>query len=134
MKKLAWLVGSVFAFVLASLAASAQYSGWQIPEGGLDEKSPLQSTPQVVQKGKAIFTANCQKCHGATGQGDGPDSNPNAPAADLTDDFRTSINPDGALFYKVWNGRSPQMPAFKSTLSKEEVWTVVEYAKSLRKP
>jgi hypothetical protein len=26
------------------------------------------------------------------------------------------------------------MPAFKSKLTKEDTWTVVEYAKSLRKP
>ena len=28
---------------------------------------------------------------------------------------------------------SNEMPAFKSELSKDEVWTVVEYANSLRK-
>jgi mono/diheme cytochrome c family protein len=32
------------------------------------------------------------------------------------------------------NGRrSPKMPAFKDELSKEQVWSVVAYAQSLRK-
>ena len=52
----------------------------------------------------------------------------------MTDASRASRNPDGILFYKIWNGRKqPKMPAFKSDLSKDEVWAVVEYAKSLRK-
>jgi mono/diheme cytochrome c family protein len=115
-------------------AVSAQYAGWTIPPGGKDEKSPLKPSADLVKKGKTIFTANCQKCHGATGVGDGPDSNPQSPAADLTDDFRTALNPDGVLYYKIWNGHGNDMPAFKSKLTKDDVWTVVEYVKSLRKP
>ena len=115
-------------------AVSAQYAGWTIPPGGKDEKSPLKPSADLVKKGKTIFTANCQKCHGATGVGDGPDSNAQSPAADLTDDFRTVLNPDGVLYYKIWSGHSNDMPGFKSKLTKDEVWTVVEYVKSLRKP
>ena len=115
-------------------AVSAQYAGWTIPPGGKDEKSPLKASADLVKKGKTIFTANCQKCHGATGVGDGPDSNAQSPAADLTDDFRTVLNPDGVLYYKIWSGHSNDMPGFKSKLTKDEVWTVVEYVKSLRKP
>jgi mono/diheme cytochrome c family protein len=33
----------------------------------------------------------------------------------------------------VWNGRSkPTMPAFKSQLTKNDVWLIVEYVKTLR--
>ena len=121
-----------FVFLLFVVAASAQYAGWTIPEGGKDEKSPLKPTADVLRKGKSLFQGNCQKCHGPEGKGDGPDSK--EPAADLTDDFRTPLNPDGILYYKVWNGHPPAMPAHKSKLSKDEVWTVVEYIKTLRKP
>jgi len=32
------------------------------------------------------------------------------------------INPDGVLFYKIWNGRTqPTMPAYKDRLSKDDV-------------
>jgi len=114
-----------------SVIVSAQYAGWTIPEGGKDEKSPLKVSAAVLSKGKGLFTANCQKCHGPLGKGDGPDSKD---AADLTDEFRIELNPDGVLYYKVLNGHPPEMPAFKSTLTKDEVWTLVEYVKSLRKP
>jgi mono/diheme cytochrome c family protein len=83
-----------------------------------------------------VFTANCARCHGPEGKGNGPDSDS---AADLTDDLRTELNTEGVLFYKVWNGHAVQlrvqvddMPAFQFKLSKDDVWAVVEYLKVLR--
>ena len=61
--------------------------------------------------------SNCQKCHGPEGKGDGPDSDPRMPAADLTDGFRAELNPDGVLYYRIFNGKPPVMPAFKSSLT-----------------
>ena len=135
-RRIGWVVAPI-AIVLAlfcSVLASAQYAGWTIPEGGKGEESPLKSSPDVLTKGKSLFTANCQKCHGPLGKGDGPDSDKAEPAADLTDEFRYELNPEGVLYYKIMNGHPPEMPAFKSKLSKDEGWALVEYVKSLRKP
>lgn len=110
-------------------AASAQYAGWTIPDGGKDEKSPVKNAADAAKKGKALFASNCAKCHGPLGKGDGPDSKN---AADLTDEYRTELNPEGILFYKVWNGHGAEMPAFKSKLTKDEVWSLVEHLKVLR--
>jgi mono/diheme cytochrome c family protein len=131
--RVATLIALGFSLLLG-VAISAQYAGWTIPEGGKDEKSPLKASPDLVKKGKALFSTNCQKCHGPLGKGDGPDSDKNEPAADLTDEFRYDLNPEGVLYYKIMNGHPPQMPAFKSKLTKDDAWAVVEYVKSLRKP
>lgn len=124
--------------LLASAAVSAQYPGWLIPLGGKDEKSPLASVSNAATRGKAVYVANCARCHGPEGKGNGPDSDH---AADLTDELRFDINTDGVLFYKVWNGHAIQlrtqvddMPAFEGKLTREQVWTVVEYVKTFRKP
>ncbi len=126
-------VGAAMLALAASLAlttaASAQYAGWTIPEGGKDEKSPVKNTADAAKKGKSLFASNCAKCHGPLGKGDGPDSKN---AADLTDEYRTELNPEGVLFYKVWNGHGSEMPAFKSKLTKDEVWSLVEHLKVLR--
>ena len=113
------------------VSVAAQYGGWFIPSGGGDEKSPVSSVPGAVTRGKAVFSSNCARCHGAEGKGNGPDSDH---ASDLTDEYRDTINPEGVLFYKVWNGRKkPKMPAFKDEgLSKDQVWQVVSYAQTLR--
>lgn len=130
MRKLTAALASVIVCAFC-VVASAQYAGWTIPEGGKDEKSPLTPTTDVLSKGKGLFVANCQKCHGPLGKGDGPDSKD---AADLTDEFRIELNPDGVLYYKIMNGHPPEMPAFKSTLAKDDTWALVEFVKSLRKP
>jgi mono/diheme cytochrome c family protein len=135
-----WPSGVLVAALFVCLAAGpfAQYQGWLIPEGGKDEKSPLKPGVDVVKRGQALFLANCVRCHGPEGKGNGPDSDH---AADLTDTFRDAINTEGVLFYKVWNGHAIQlrvqvddMPAFKNKLTREEVWALVEYLKVLRTP
>lgn len=125
-------------FMGSAAIATAQYQGWLIPPGGHDEKSPLQPSDATLARGKSVFAANCARCHGAAGKGNGPDSNS---AADLTDDLRTGLNTEGVLFYKIWNGHAVQlrvqiddMPAFQNKLTKDQVWAVVEYLKVLRLP
>ena len=133
------LASSSFTALLlgSGLVGAAQYSGWLIPPGGRDEKSPLSSVADAATRGKAIFVANCARCHGPDGKGSGPPDY----AADLTDELRTELNTEGVLFYKVWNGHAIQlrtqvddMPAFQGKLSKDEVWAVVDYLKVLRTP
>ena len=130
---------TVIVWLLAGVATSAaQYQGWLIPPGGRDEKSPLSSSADTIARGKAVFAANCARCHGQEGKGDGPDSDY---AADLTDELRIELNTEGVLFYKVWNGHAIQlrtqvddMPAFQGKLTREEVWNIVEHLKILRTP
>jgi mono/diheme cytochrome c family protein len=137
------LVAAPLAVVTASFAgagsdAPAQQkstSGWTLPPDAADTKSPLAVDDKVLAVGKQVFTDKCQKCHGPKGLGDGPDADPDhAEEMNLTNGKRADRNPDGVVFYKVMNGRrSPKMPPFKDELSKEQIWSVVAYAQSLRK-
>jgi mono/diheme cytochrome c family protein len=134
----------LFPTVIAALislwapAVLAQYEGWTIPAGAKTEKSPFAgSTADAVRKGKAIFQGKCQRCHGPEGLGNGAEADRRSPPADLTK-IKAAENPDGVLFYKIWNGHDPkpkakgEMPAFKVQLPKEDVWRTVEYIKTLR--
>ena len=115
-------------------AGGGNGKGWTIPAGASQEANPIAASPDILAKGKTLFEKKCQRCHGKEGKGDGPDADSDMPPEDLTDASRAGRNPDGVMFYKLWNGRkSPKMPSFKTELSKEEVWTLVHYAKSLRK-
>jgi mono/diheme cytochrome c family protein len=128
---------AIGSLVLLSLASLAYAQRWEIPRGAPAEKSPLSPSAAVLKRGKALYDVQCAKCHGPAGKGDGPDKTNDLahPAADLTRGFRAQMNPDGVLFYKIWNGRiQPTMPAYKDTLSRDEVWAIVEYIKTLRKP
>ena len=125
-----WILTS--AFLLSSAVASAQ-TGWTIPQGATDEKNPLTSTPELLKKGESLYKSNCAGCHGPAGLGDGP----NVDRRDRKDrpaNLTLSRSPEGVVFYRAWNGRKdPDMPAFKSRMTKDEVWTVVAYVMSLRR-
>lgn len=131
-----WVFGlALVAGVVATAAlVNAQADGWTIPAGAAEEKSPVEASARVLADGKKLYSSNCQRCHGASGTGDGPDADKQDLPADLTDGARAGLNPDGVMFYKIWNGRRrPSMPAFKTDMTRQQVWTVVAYAKSLRK-
>jgi mono/diheme cytochrome c family protein len=137
-----FLVGSVgLALGLFAAIATAQDStepaakrGWTIPPGAAQEANPVAASPEVLAKGKKLYEDNCQKCHGKGGKGDGPDADPDNMPEDLSDPARAVRNPDGVMFYKIWNGRkSPKMPGVKTEgFSKDDVWTVIHFAKTFR--
>jgi mono/diheme cytochrome c family protein len=110
-------------------------SGWTLPPDAKEKKSPLTVDDNVLAQGKSIFKEKCQKCHGETGVGDGPDADPEySEDMDLTNPKRADRNPDGVVFYKVWNGRrKPKMPVFKEELTEQQVWSVVAYVQTFRK-
>jgi len=134
--------------LLASLAVSARQStstanasppkpnpnGWTLPPTADEEKNPFAGDEKAVAAGKVLYEKTCKKCHGPGGKGDGPDADPDAMAdMDLTNPKRAARNPDGIVFYKIWNGRAkPKMPAQKNELTKDQVWQIVSYAQTFR--
>jgi len=138
-----FLVGSTgLAIGLVAAIATAQDGGadgagrrgWTIPPGAAQQPNPVAASPEVLAKGKKLYEDNCQKCHGKSGKGDGPDADADHMPDDFTDPARVARNPDGVMFHKIWNGRkSPKMPAAKGEgLSETDVWTVVHFVKTFR--
>jgi mono/diheme cytochrome c family protein len=122
------------AMAAAARHAPAQSARWTIPATAVDEENPLPSSAATLAAGKKLFAAKCQRCHGATAKGNGPDADAKYAAdMDLTNPARAARNADGQVFYKIWNGRlSPKMPAFSEELTKEQAWAIVAYVQSLR--
>lgn len=110
-------------------------SGWILPDDADEKKNPLPVDDKLIAAGRAVFKDKCARCHGPGGLGDGPDADPDAvPDMDLTNPKRVDRNPDGIVYYKVWNGRRrPKMPAFSEELNEQQVWSVVAYVQSLRR-
>jgi len=127
------MVGAIAARQGAPAKSTA--GGWTLPPEAETTKNPLPVDAKLLATGKAIFKDKCQKCHGASGKGDGPDSDPDAQEdMDLTRADRAAKNAEGVMFFKVFNGRKkPKMPAQMDELTKEQIWSVVAYAQTLRK-
>lgn len=85
----------------------------------------------------ALYGRLCAACHGATGQGDGPNaaSLPVRPAA-LASAGDMSRRSDDALFDTIFAGgfvmnRSNFMPPFGKTLTRDQIWGLVRHIRSL---
>jgi mono/diheme cytochrome c family protein len=133
------LVAGSLAAQDAASGSGARSNHWTIPPTAATEHSPLALTAQVLASGEALYATHCVRCHGVAGRNDGPDSDPAYVNADLTDAERIEINPDGVVFYKIWNGRGGLIPhermpgfGFSGVLSKSDVWALVAYVQTLR--
>lgn len=94
-----------------------------------------------VADGAKIFTANCARCHGKEGKGDGPDLVKLQSAVspddwtdkqsnqELTDTFIISMITKGGKA----NGKSRIMPAFGDKLNTQQVHDLLAFIRSLPK-
>jgi mono/diheme cytochrome c family protein len=95
--------------------------------------NPIPRSLQSVNRGKLLFQQYCQACHGAEGRGDGPAaaSLPQRPE-DLTQIAPPPYFPDGVVAYRIENG-GDVMPAWKSILTTEEIWDLLNFIRSLHR-
>ena len=127
------------AAVVTGVPAVAQHmQPPRVPIEHLEEaralKSPLPDSPDVVEKGKALYhgKGTCANCHGPEGAGDGP------VASQLNPSPRNFQHPgfwrhrtEGEIFWVIKNG-SPgtSMVGFAGQLTDEEMWAVIQYERT----
>jgi len=135
-----WTMRSVLvAMAIAPTVAAEQHVMQpRVPADKLAEArtltSPLPDSPEVVEKGKALYNGKgaCLNCHGKTGQGDGP-------AAMGLDPSPRNFHhhgfwrhrAEGEIFWVIKHG-SPgtSMIGFGDQLTDEEIWAVIQYERS----
>jgi len=106
------------------------------PEGyeqaGLELKSPLAMTPEVVEAGKVIYIKFCLHCHGEKGEGDGAVvKNGNYPQPPSYTAALKDL-PEGKIFHSLVYGKNVAMGSHAGQLSKEERWQVTRYVQYLQ--
>ena len=107
--------------LFAALAAAPEKpGGWTIPPTAQEEKNPLSADAVCGRHRQAGVREEVPEMPWPRRQGDGPDADPDQQQdMDLTVARRAARNPDGVIFYKIWNGRQkPKMPAQKNDLTK----------------
>lgn len=99
---------------------------------------PATGTPALpVADGAALYARWCAACHGARGEGDGPNaSRLPVPPARHADATAMAARPDDSLFDTIAGGgaimnRSPRMPAFGASLAPAEIRALVAHIRAL---
>ena len=93
----------------------------------------------ILDTGEKLFQTNCAVCHGVKAQGNGkdwnkPDSDGKFPPPALNGTAHAWHHPVGALMQTIRNGTIPiggTMPAWKNTLSDEEIFSIIVWFSSL---
>ena len=126
---------------IALLAAIAIAQDRQEATAGNPEarqlKNPVAATPESIAAGRQTFQRFCAACHNKDAKGDGPLAPKDSHPPNLTDNVWKLGSSDGEIFTVIEDGATvpkSAMKAFKSKLTAEETWNVVNYLRSLAKP
>jgi mono/diheme cytochrome c family protein len=96
--------------------------------------NPLPKTPDVVSQGGAIYGERCAGCHDPAGMGHGDAGLALYPSpALLADLVRMPQGVDEYLMWAISEGGAPfgtKMPAFKGTLTQDQIWRVITYMRA----
>jgi len=113
----------IVAGVLMMLVLPVQGQEWLVPAEEDATSNPSEYTLENVKLGKAIYAKNCKSCHGDPGK-----NNPLALVPSPVDiaSEKMQINSEGALYYKITNGKGV-MPPFGSTISENDRWLLVNF-------
>ncbi|MDE2623660.1 MAG: cytochrome c [Betaproteobacteria bacterium] len=108
---------------------------WGIPAPYTSMTNPLPRTQATLERGAAVYTANCAACHGTEGLGDGPAGrNPSPPPGNLAWLSNMPMSRwDAFMYWTIAEGGSQfdtAMPAFKDSLSKDQIWEVSAYVQA----
>ena len=115
--------------IVAAAAIAATEEHWEAPARASAKKNPIAADAASIGRGKAIYTAECASCHGNSGRGDGPSAKDlEKSPGDMT---KVGDHSDGALFYKITEGKKP-MPSFAKKLSGPQRWDVVNYLRTIK--
>ena len=125
------LVSAAIAIGAGSAGAQSETAGntpWVAPERASKQTDPSTPSPETVRHGRMLFQRECELCHGRSGHGDGMQASAlHTKPANLASE-RVRSQSDGALFYKITEGRG-EMP--KAKLNDAEKWAVIEYIRTI---
>lgn len=116
---------------LGIITSGAAQETWVAPSSADQVINPIKNDAIATEKGKKTYKMLCVVCHGAKGKGDGMGGAGLTPKpTDLTD-RGIQAQTDGALFWKLNEGRSP-MASYETALPEKKRWELINYIRTLK--
>lgn len=110
------------------------YMNQGVPSTYQRARNPFQATASIVRSGAALYRQNCTSCHGPRGLGNGVAARSLEPSpAILTYFVQSPMAADAYLLWAISEGGAnfgTDMPAFKHTLSRSEIWKIITYMRA----
>jgi mono/diheme cytochrome c family protein len=118
--------------ILTNIVRHHQVMMYGIPASYSGLREQLPPTPADLIRGAAIFQHSCASCHGFSGHGDGLAAKQLiSPPANLAWLAHTPMSRSGPyMYWTIAEGGQPvgsDMPAFKNSLSRKDIWAVIGY-------
>lgn len=117
--------------VFMSVVVKAQTTPWIAPASADAINNPFAQNEDATRKGKKLYNQLCSICHGDKGKGDGMAGAALTPKPGNFTSNKVQSQSDGAIFWKMTNGRTP-MAAYKDLISEEERWQLVNYIRTFK--
>lgn len=95
------------------------------------EKSPVQTTAKLLQRGEERYKVFCGVCHGPVGNGDGMIVRRGFSKPPTYNDDRLRNAPDGHFFDVMTNGWG-KMSSYASQIPAADRWAIVAYIRALQ--
>jgi len=131
MKSMKLFVMALFSVTLTSYQLM-QDQKWIAPDEANGYMNPYTGDTKATEKGGKIYMKLCWSCHGKTGKGDGPAGAELVPAPASYMNHQVQAQSDGALYWKITNGRG-SMVSYENILSVDQRWMLVNYIRELGK-
>jgi mono/diheme cytochrome c family protein len=106
----------------------------EVPEDYLKATNNVGYTTKAIAAGGPLYAAQCKRCHGETGLGNGELAQDLTPSpALLAYLMQQPIAVDQYLLWSISEGGkqfNTAMPAFKNVLTQEQIWQIIAYLRA----
>ena len=134
--------------LIACLIACAYSVAWLAAQGGAISATmpkrggtlvaakvvnPVPATEASIAAGRKIYRTYCPRCHGPEGKGDGGGAGAGGQPANFTDEEWEFGGSDGEIFAAIAEGTSADMEAYAERIPASEIWSLVNYLRTLKR-
>lgn len=118
-------------FLIVGFNGHAQEK-WTAPASADKIVNPLKNDANATANGKRTYKILCVVCHGAKGKGDGVGGSGLTPKPTNLTDSDAQGQTDGAIFWKIKEGRAP-MASYETSIPEKKRWEIINYIRTLKK-
>lgn len=108
------------------------FTALQLDSVGASLTSPMEATPEVLERGEFVYQNNCLVCHGAEGVGNGPVVGAGKYPLGPSLVSGTALNRSTGYVYGIIRVGRGLMPPYGERIAHEDRWAVALYVANLQ--